>query len=244
MKIFKKGAYIVIEDNNVIKEYNSQFLQIEKYAIGLNAYNITYNGLTVATSVLLSEIKDENGNAYKANSFDTFRLNSLGKENLSTEISPSTISIATPSGPYNGLSPIVLNYVLIPAGTFTTNSVPRIDAIFKSNPAVIASSFAILYVSTTNDFSGTNTAIAVLDFPALSRVFVPLTRTLSISDETLNTSYLSDLTTNVPNDLSLATAANFASSAIDWTIDQYIIAGGLVTNSANSIESISLKVSL
>jgi len=244
MKIFKKGAYIVIEDNNTINEYNSQFLQIEKYAIGLNAYNITYNGRTVANSVLLSDIKDENGNAYTANSFDTFRLNSLGKENTSTQISPVSISVATPSGPYNGLSPVVLNYVLIPAGTFTTNSIPRIDAIFKSNPAVIASSFAALYVSTTNDFTGINTTIAVLDFPALSRIFVPLTRTLSIIDEETDTTYLSDLVTNIPNDLSLATAAAFGSSAIDWTIDQYVLAGGLVTNSANTIESISLKVSL
>lgn len=244
MKIFKKGAYIVIEDNNTINEYNSQFLQIEKYAIGLNAYNITYNGGTVANSVLLSDIKDENGNAYTANSFDAFRLNSLGKENTSTQVSPVSISVAAPSGPYNGLSPVVLNYVLIPAGTFTTNSMPRIDAIFKSNPAVIASSFAALYVSTTNDFTGINTTIAVLDFPALSRIFVPLTRTLSIIDEETDTTYLSDLVTNVPNDLSLATAAAFGSSAIDWTIDQYVLAGGLVTNSANTIESISLKVSL
>jgi hypothetical protein len=244
MKIFKKGAYIVIENNNTINEYNSQFLQIEKYAIGLNAYDITYNGGTVAKSVLLSDIKNENGTAYTANDFDVFRLNSLGKENLAESIKPSSISIANPSGPYNSLSPVVLNYVLIPAGTFSSGSVPRVDAIFKSTSAVVASSYAILYVSSAIDLSGTNYAIGVLDFPALSRILVPLTRTLSIIDEETDTTYLSDLVTNVPNDLSLATAAAFASSSIDWTIDQYILAAGFVANAANSIESISIKVSL
>lgn len=242
MKIFKKGAYIVIEDNNIINEYNSQFLQIEKYEIGLDAYNITYNGIAVANSVLLDDIVDDYGTAYTSDSFDAFRLNSTGVVNKSSSAYGS-YSIATPSGPYNTLSPSILNYVLVPGNTFKVNDMPRIEAIFSSSASVIADSTVILYAATANDLSRDNFAVGLLTFPALSRIFVPLARTLSIVDST-DTTYLSDSVTNVPNDLSLASAAAFTSSPIDWTVDQYIIAAGLVGNVANSIESISLKVSL
>lgn len=242
MKIYKKGAYIVIEDNNTINQYNSQFLQIEKYEVGLNAYNITYNGIAVANSVLLDDIVDNYGTAYTSDSFDAFRLSSTGVVNKSSSAYGS-YSIATPSGPYNTLSPSILNYVLIPGNTFKVNDMPRIEAIFSSSASVIADCTVILYAATANDLSRDNFAVGVLTFPALSRLFVPLSRTLSIIDVN-ETTHLDATIDDVPNDMNLSTTAGFNTSPIDWTVDQYIVAAGLVGNVANSIESISLKVSL
>jgi hypothetical protein len=82
-KIYKEGAFIIIEDTakNTVNEYNSQFVEIRKYSVNETRYDVLYNGLNVLTSVFLADIKTKAGSAYTSSAFDIVRYEETGKIN-------------------------------------------------------------------------------------------------------------------------------------------------------------------
>lgn len=96
LKIYKKGAYVVINNSGKLTELNSANVSITKDTEEIDIYEVKHNGVPVLKAQL-SDILDENGVAYVEAAWDIFRYEQTGSVN-SSEVAnpypaPSTITV-------------------------------------------------------------------------------------------------------------------------------------------------------
>jgi hypothetical protein len=113
LKIYKKGAYVVINNNGKLTELNSAEVSITKDAEAIDIYEVKHNGVPVLKAQL-SDIKDENGVAYVEAAWDIFRYQQTGSVNSSEVANPypapttTTVNISSAQILAMGTTPIVL----------------------------------------------------------------------------------------------------------------------------------------
>lgn len=87
LKIYKKGAYVVINNSGKLTELNSAEVSITKDTEAIDIYEVKHNGVQVL-KVQLSDILDENGVAYVEAAWDIFRYEQTGSVNSSEVANP------------------------------------------------------------------------------------------------------------------------------------------------------------
>lgn len=87
LKIYKKGAYVVINNSGKLTELNSAEVSINKDVDAIDIYEVKHNGVPVLKAQL-SDILDENGVAYFESAWDIFRYEQTGSVNSSEVANP------------------------------------------------------------------------------------------------------------------------------------------------------------
>jgi len=79
-KIYKSGAFLIIEDTNSgeLIELNASTAQIKRDSLNVNSFNIIDKNNQSVLKVNLSDIVNDNGDAYILNDWNTFRFTELG----------------------------------------------------------------------------------------------------------------------------------------------------------------------
>lgn len=115
-KIYKLGAYVVIEDvaNGTTKEFNSTNVQVIKTKTDVTLYSVLNDGLAVLSNIGLASILDANGVVYVEADWDVFRYEQTGSVNSSEVANPypapttAIVNISSAQILAMGTSPIVL----------------------------------------------------------------------------------------------------------------------------------------
>lgn len=85
LKIYKKGAYVVINNGGKLTELNSAEVSITKDTEAIDIYEVKHNGVSVLKAQL-SDILDESGVAYVEAVWDAFRYEQTGTTNTGTGV--------------------------------------------------------------------------------------------------------------------------------------------------------------
>jgi hypothetical protein len=149
-----------------------------------------------------------------------------------------TISLTTPQSTTSSLTEVKLGSILVPANTFKTFDVVKLESFVKKTGTNAVSNVR-LYWNNTDDLT-TPVQIAENIGVTATATAIPMVRRLSImvSDGSGNGTnvLLNTVDTNQDYIQNVAALASTPSSlAIDWTIDSYIILAGDVDNASDNI---------
>ena len=128
-------------------------------------------------------------------------------------------SVVNRTGTGASTSQVILNYILIPANTFTVGDVWGYKAMFIKSVITGAIVKAKMYISNTTNLSGTNYLIQEHNFRANSRA-ITVGRDYYI--EAVAT-YAQDSGTQNDDSPYLQTGSSIDTYVIDWTVDQYFV---------------------
>lgn len=147
-----------------------------------------------------------------------------------------TISLTTPQSTTSSLTEVKLGSIFVPANTFKTFDVVKLEAFVKKTGTNAVSNVK-LYWNNTDDLT-TPVQICQNAGVAATITAILLIRRLSImvSDGSGNGTNVLLNTVNVNQDYINAGLTTIPSSlAINWTVDSYIILAGDVDNAADNI---------
>lgn len=128
-------------------------------------------------------------------------------------------SVVNRAGTGASTSQVILNYILIPANTFTVGDVWSYKAMFIKSVTTGSTCKAKMYIGDTTNLSGTNYLIQEHNFRPSSRAMT-VGRDFYIEPVT---TYAQDSGTQNDDSPYLQTGSSIDTYLIDWTIDQYFV---------------------
>jgi hypothetical protein len=134
----------------------------------------------------------------------------------------------------NSLTNVLLTSILIPANTYTNNDAFSIVAQITKTADAYTPFFAI-YVNTTNSLIGAS-QLGTVGLGSTSRLGT-ITRNYFING---TTTYSMSVTQNTATDVTSAVAP--ASTTIDWTQNQYIIAAGRTSDALYALTCRGIRI--
>ena len=147
-----------------------------------------------------------------------------------------TISLTTPQSTTSSLTEVKLGSILVPANTFKTFDVVKLESFVKKT-GTNAISNVKLYWNNTDDLTTPVQIAEYVGVPATATA-IPIIRRLSIitSDGSGNGTNVLLNTVDINQDYINAGLTTTPSSlAINWTIDSYIVVAGDVDNASDNI---------
>jgi hypothetical protein len=147
-----------------------------------------------------------------------------------------TISLTTPQSTTSSLTEVKLGSILVPANTFKTFDVVKLESFVKKT-GTNAISNVKLYWNNTDDLTTPVQIAEYVGVPATATA-IPIIRRLSIitSDGSGNGTNVLLNTVDIYQDYINAGLTTTPSSlAINWTIDSYIVVAGDVDNASDNI---------
>lgn len=152
---------------------------------------------------------------------------------------PFKISKATLSPVIQTSSVSIIDYLKIPANTVSANTVIDIQAILEKSGVAAG---ALVNVGISTDSISTGIQISTYTV-GLTLLYINTFRSLCVTtvDGSGNGTYLFDDQVSALNDNLTITNTAPVSLAIDWTVDQYIIVSGSVSNTADSLRTLGIK---
>jgi hypothetical protein len=147
-----------------------------------------------------------------------------------------TISLTTPQSTTSSLTEVKLGSILVPANTFKTFDVVKLESFVKKT-GTNAISNVKLYWNNTDDLTTPVQIAEYVGVPATATA-IPIIRRLSIitSDGSGNGTNVLLNTVDINQDYINAGLTTTPSSlAINWTIDSYIVVAGDVDNALDNI---------
>jgi len=147
-----------------------------------------------------------------------------------------TISLTTPQSTTSSLTEVKLGSILVPANTFKTFDVVKLESFVKKT-GTNAISNVKLYWNNTDDLT---TPVQIAEYVGVpeTATAIPTIRRLSIitSDGSGNGTNVLLNTVDIYQDYINAGLTTTPSSlAINWTIDSYIVVAGDVDNASDNI---------
>lgn len=128
-------------------------------------------------------------------------------------------SVVNRTGTGASTSQVILNYILIPANTFTVGDVWSYKAMFIKSVITGATAKIKMYISNTTNLSGTNYLIQ-------EHKFVTNTRAMTVGRDyyiEAVATYAQDSGTQNDDSPYLQTGSSIDTYVIDWTVDQYFV---------------------
>jgi hypothetical protein len=147
-----------------------------------------------------------------------------------------TISLTTPQSTTSSLTEVKLGSILVPANTFKTFDVVKLESFVKKT-GTSAISNVKLYWNNTDDLTTPVQIAEYVGVPATATA-IPIIRRLSIitSDGSGNGTNVLLNTVDINQDyLNAGLTTTPSSLAINWTIDSYIVVAGDVDNALDNI---------
>ncbi len=147
-----------------------------------------------------------------------------------------TISLTTPQSTTSSLTEVKLGSILVPANTFKTFDVVKLESFIKKTGTNAVSNVR-LYWNNTDDLTTPVQIAEYIGVPATATA-IPMLRRLSImvSDGSGNGTNVLLNTVDIYQDyLNAGLTTTPSSLAIDWTIDSYIVVAGDVDNASDNI---------
>jgi hypothetical protein len=147
-----------------------------------------------------------------------------------------TISLTTPQSTTSSLTEVKLGSILVPANTFKTFDVVKLESFVKKT-GTNAISNVKLYWNNTDDLT---TPVQIAEYVGVpeTATAIPIIRRLSIitSDGSGDGTNVLLNTVDINQDYINAGLTTTPSSlAINWTIDSYIVVAGDVDNASDNI---------
>jgi len=152
---------------------------------------------------------------------------------------PFKISKAALSPVIQTSSISIIDYLKIPANTVSANTVIDIQAIVEKNGATAG---AVVNVGISTDNISTGIQISTYTV-GLTLLFINTFRSLCVTtvDGSGDGTYLFNDQVSALNDTLTITSALPVTLPIDWTVDQYIVVSGSVSNTSDSLRTLGIK---
>jgi hypothetical protein len=147
-----------------------------------------------------------------------------------------TISLTTPQSTTSSLTEVKLGSILVPANTFKTFDVVKLESFVKKTGTNAVSNVR-LYWNNTDDLTTPVQIAEYIGSPSTATA-IPIVRRLSImvSDGSGNGTNVLLNTVDINQDyINAGLTTTPARIAINWTIDSYIVVAGDVDNASDNI---------
>jgi len=154
------------------------------------------------------------------------------------------VTSTTPTGSVTSASNTIINSILIPANTFSANSIVTLESCVTKSGAVYNASM-FFYYNTSASLTGASLIATFSNFGTTTRA-AQLYRRMSIvtSDGSGDGTQVLLTSFNGRDDIgSFNYTGGFSTLSINWTSDVYLIVSGLIANSAESLTCQWIKAS-
>jgi hypothetical protein len=156
---------------------------------------------------------------------------------------PGAYLITTTEGTVTGTAEGINRTLLIPAGTFTASNAFKIRVRTRKNNTGFNQATTRIYIGATNSsLSGAFSLGNVLHTAAGALDFIVMERSAVIISSTNSTVYNLPGGTTASSALTDVNTGNMATSAINWTLNQYVIVTTQTNNAGYSAFVRSIQV--
>tara|TARA_R100000655_G_scaffold9368_1_gene23427 strand:+ start:1388 stop:2230 length:843 start_codon:yes stop_codon:yes gene_type:complete len=149
-------------------------------------------------------------------------------------------SVVNRTGTGASTAQVILNYILIPANTFSAGDIWSYKAFFYKGvvaPGAVCS--VKIYVSDSTGFSGTYHLIAIHKMNTTSRGMT-VGRDLYVESAAVTSGQ--DSNSQTQNGPSFQTSDSIDTFGIDWTIDQYLLISAVNADASNPAFNVGAKI--